>query len=246
MGGILSSRWWYTATRSTTNQYTKLDIRGQQAVKNASTVTVRSRSGEQVIGVTWTPCHYGGERPWWRCPVCGRRAAVLYQWRVWACRRCLRLAYPSTRQDACERLDARARRLGERVGVSGARASELPSLWPRRRPRYMHRSTFRRLKEQAWVLHDMWDDAAATRLLRLMDHLMGQKRSISSLGWALLSHSSPACPLTRPVQPPRTTAPKRHRVTEKEKFLHHQQAEVRAGVWAASREQGLVFSPLSI
>ena len=32
------------------------------------------------VAVEWTPCRYGGARPWWRCPGCGSRArrAVLY------------------------------------------------------------------------------------------------------------------------------------------------------------------------
>ena len=31
----------------------------------------------QVIPLDWTPCHYGGQRPWFRCPGCQRRVAVL-------------------------------------------------------------------------------------------------------------------------------------------------------------------------
>jgi hypothetical protein len=33
---------------------------------------------KQTVWLTWTPCHYGGQRPWWRCPGCDRRVAVLY------------------------------------------------------------------------------------------------------------------------------------------------------------------------
>src|SRR5437763_483333 len=38
---------------------------------------------EEVVPLTWTPCHFGGERPWFLCPgavrgrYCGRRVAVL-------------------------------------------------------------------------------------------------------------------------------------------------------------------------
>jgi hypothetical protein len=32
------------------------------------------------VRLTWTPCNYGGRRPWFLCPAvgCGRRIAVLY------------------------------------------------------------------------------------------------------------------------------------------------------------------------
>jgi hypothetical protein len=39
---------------------------------------------QQRVPVTWTPCHLGGGRPWFRCNVqtngqhCGRRVALLY------------------------------------------------------------------------------------------------------------------------------------------------------------------------
>lgn len=43
-----------------------------------------------------TPCNYGGVRVWFRCPVigCGRRTAVLYGGRIFACRQCHRLSVP--------------------------------------------------------------------------------------------------------------------------------------------------------
>ena len=33
------------------------------------------------VWLDWTPCHFGGERPWFRCPAmgCGRRVAILYR-----------------------------------------------------------------------------------------------------------------------------------------------------------------------
>ena len=31
------------------------------------------------VPLDWTSCcHFGGERPWWKCPSCDRRCAVLY------------------------------------------------------------------------------------------------------------------------------------------------------------------------
>src|SRR5262249_53546762 len=44
----------------------------------------RSQRIEQDVPVTWTPCQFGGGRPWFRCTAtadgryCGRRVAILY------------------------------------------------------------------------------------------------------------------------------------------------------------------------
>lgn len=41
-----------------------------------------------------TPCNYGGERIWFRCPSCDRRCAVVYgAGRYFACRKCYNLGY---------------------------------------------------------------------------------------------------------------------------------------------------------
>src|SRR5438094_5573832 len=32
----------------------------------------------QHVRISWTPCHLGGERPWFHCPGCSRRIARLY------------------------------------------------------------------------------------------------------------------------------------------------------------------------
>jgi len=54
------------------------------------------------VPIEWTPCNYGGSRPWFRCPAigCGRRIAVLYGSDIFACRQCHRLAYESQREPA--------------------------------------------------------------------------------------------------------------------------------------------------
>ena len=54
------------------------------------------------IEITTTPCHFGGVRYWFQCPLlkdgkmCGRRIAVLYQGRdYFGCRQCHNLCYQS-------------------------------------------------------------------------------------------------------------------------------------------------------
>src|ERR1700683_87616 len=62
----------------------------------------RPRGGEwqdkdYAVAVEWMRCRLGGSRAWFRCPACGRRAAILYGGGVFACRHCLRLVYESQR-----------------------------------------------------------------------------------------------------------------------------------------------------
>jgi hypothetical protein len=56
------------------------------------------------IQLEHTRCHFGGRRPWMRCPRCGRRVAVLYiAGAPTGCRRCLNVAYESQCEDEAGR-----------------------------------------------------------------------------------------------------------------------------------------------
>ena len=63
----------------------------------------RDRDPEQMTytaRVVWTPCHFGGQRPWFSCPGrnCGRRVGKLYLppgGRYFLCRHCYGLSYKS-------------------------------------------------------------------------------------------------------------------------------------------------------
>jgi hypothetical protein len=65
-----------------------------------------------------TPCRYGGERVWWRCPGfgCGRRVAVLFGGAVYACRHCHQLAYRSQRETPEDRATRHANKLRVQLG----------------------------------------------------------------------------------------------------------------------------------
>lgn len=65
-----------------------------------------------------TPCHFGGSRVWWRCPVavCGRRVAILHGGVVFACRSCHRLAYRCQRETDDDRAARRAETIRRRLG----------------------------------------------------------------------------------------------------------------------------------
>jgi hypothetical protein len=107
---------------------------------------IRQRGGEWAeheypVLLERTPCHYGGERVWFRCPAkgCGRRAAILYGGTIFACRHCYRLAYPCQHESPGDRADSRAWKIRERCGGWGC------LLDPLFRRKGMHRRTFQRL-----------------------------------------------------------------------------------------------------
>lgn len=103
------------------------------------------------VPMEWTPCTFGGERPWGVCPRCGRRIAVLYGGQTFACRDCRNLAYASTRQDADMRSLVKTQRIRQRLGGSPAMTEPFPE-----RPKGMHHRTYWRLFAKAHRHHQRW------------------------------------------------------------------------------------------
>jgi hypothetical protein len=98
------------------------------------------------VNLTTTPCHIGGERPWFLCPArgCGQRIAVIYGGGIFACRKCHQLAYPSQSEDPADRAVRRADRLRARLGwPSGVLEG---AGWGK--PRGMHWRTYERLCDE--------------------------------------------------------------------------------------------------
>ena len=97
------------------------------------------------VRLTYTPCTFGGYRPWFQCPGCVRRVALLYEVDMkLRCRHCHRLVYKSELESDRNRLLRKARRIRRRLGVDNPNLL-LPSP---SKPKHMHWQTFERLKEQ--------------------------------------------------------------------------------------------------
>ena len=120
-----------------------------------------------------TPCNYGGERQWFACPAvgCGRRVAKLYGGRVFACRLCHELAYPSQREAEHDRLARRAdairARLGWEPGLDGLQGG---------RPKGMHRRTFERLSSEVEWLSDRAEAVFAVHMADQLDKFNARTR----------------------------------------------------------------------
>ena len=110
----------------------------------------RDRGGEwqsmnYPVQLSWTSCNFGGQRAWWHCPAvgCGRRVAVLYGGKVYACRHCHKLAYQSQREQLHDRAGSKANKLRDRLnweaGILNGNGIK---------PKGMHWATFERLEAQ--------------------------------------------------------------------------------------------------
>ncbi len=106
----------------------------------------QSKTKDYQIPIFWTPCHLGGERPWFLCPCCGRRAAKLYNNGVFACRHCLRLNYRSQQANKRSRAADRSLRLRRALGCYMGLLS-LPAEFIGK-PKGMHWQTFVRKLQQ--------------------------------------------------------------------------------------------------
>ena len=125
-------------------------------------VHLRSESGtrRQSVELTSTPCHFGGERQWFLCPDCGRRAAVFYLVsNRWSCRLCGRVRYSCHQEGPAARLARRMQKVRHRLGVS-ANLMETP----RRKPKGMHWTTFIRLAINERRLRAAWFQCVAAQL----------------------------------------------------------------------------------
>jgi hypothetical protein len=121
---------------------------------------------KQCIDIVWTPCRFGGERPWLVCSAmrsgrrCNRRATKLYAFKSpFACRLCHQLAFASQYMPKDEMNARKAQKIRRRLAGEG----ELPDAFPPK-PRGMHKRTFDRLRQ----LHDEAEEAAAAGLINFI------------------------------------------------------------------------------
>ncbi len=165
MGGIGSGSWDRSGTKGLADVCDRIDVLDRYRAGRLAPGDVCERlGGVPLLGFTedgrvnrsdlylvlieWTPCRYGGRRPWFRCPgvSCGERVRLLYRprrSRYFACRRCYDLAYASQRADAFGRARERGMKIRRRLG-----SYQIMDPFPEK-PKYLHWQTYFRFWEQA-------------------------------------------------------------------------------------------------
>lgn len=99
---------------------------------------------EQSVAIERTPCNFGGRRPWFACPNCHRRVAILYGAGVrFLCRRCYGLPYASQGEDFTNRMIRKARKIRKRLKASEDLFAPIMT-----KPRGMHWRTFWELADR--------------------------------------------------------------------------------------------------
>jgi hypothetical protein len=110
------------------------------------------RDGSEVgvvrhVAIARTRCHFGGARPWFICPECGRKAAILLLSRVPACTRCLS---PKPPRGLIAKIDRHFRR--QRT-IERSIANQFGEVeWTR--PKGMHAAKFSRLTDEYFRIED--------------------------------------------------------------------------------------------
>ena len=93
---------WHFGKRATQRRHWKYQYRWRDEwvrfEGDSAELTFDTRSGQvvQVVALTGSPCHFHGERTWFECPKCSRRAGVLFlRGGLFLCRRCQKIRYRS-------------------------------------------------------------------------------------------------------------------------------------------------------
>ena len=145
--------------------------------ESSGSITVSVGDGWVRLYYTWTPygtepqkvdylvdvahshCHYGGSRPWFHCPRCGSRRAVIYGIASdgrFGCRYCMRLGYASEAESRIDRINRRLQKLEATLGEDG------------QKPKWMRWRRYERVCAQLDAADQAWGALALTRLVPLL------------------------------------------------------------------------------
>lgn len=111
--------------------------------------TTNGKSVKYTVPVEWTPCNYGGERPYFLCPGrdCGRRVSKLYiSGRYFLCRDCQNLSYKSQREQHADRLIRKKFKIADRLTPEGDTFNAIVPVFFR--PKGMREKTYQRLLDE--------------------------------------------------------------------------------------------------
>jgi hypothetical protein len=117
------------------------------------------------IDVAWTPCHYGGQRPWLVCPACERRCVALSVSYIPACRKCYNLVYSSSKNSSrhyMADLENKLQTVGKRLGRKSSGSLEGVPM----KPKWMRNTTYQLLAFQYQCIASAINAAFVNQLTR--------------------------------------------------------------------------------
>jgi hypothetical protein len=170
--GLSGTLRWRHGDRQTGSIGLRVIGHGDKAIAMRFSYTFNGEEYSYLVYLTWTPCHFGGQRPWFLCSGegCGRRVAALYGGRYFLCRHCHKLVYESTHDEPYVRHLRKTQAIRTRLGGSGSIGEPFPE-----KPKGMHWRTYRRLRSEAdyaeyayWEALSEWLYHRVTQLEKLI------------------------------------------------------------------------------
>lgn len=124
----------------------------------------------------YTAVHFGGVRPWFRCPACDDRVGTLHRppgEDVFQCRGCFDLGYTSSRLSGNEvrQAELRYRRAFAKADAKDRRPHPNREPWAPERPKGMHHETFEQLTNDVAQAREEWKSVMVDRTQDLIDWL---------------------------------------------------------------------------
>ena len=112
-----------------------------------------SRGGESVsvtdcVGLTTTPCNFGGVRKWFVCPGCNKRALVLYSIGRFRCRKCHNLYHPSSNEGELFRATRALCKYQDKLG--GTKLTAIDGINGLSKPKWMRYPTYLKLQSEVF------------------------------------------------------------------------------------------------
>lgn len=132
-------------------------------ITKADSIRLYYRTGggehiDEVVRLDLTPCNYGGTRPWFLCPKCGRRVGVLLGGPRFWCRHCHNVAYGVENESKLDRLLRKSEKLRTNVKANPGVARPIMH-----RPKYMHQRIFDLFRSQVLEVEVHFCQALARR-----------------------------------------------------------------------------------
>ena len=104
----------------------------------------------QTIVIATTPCNFGGNRKWFKCPECENKVLVLYGGRFFRCRKCHGLIHPSVNESKLDRA-CRAIERYQSILSPDYPVSVLDGLDWLSKPKWMRYKTYYRIRSEGMI-----------------------------------------------------------------------------------------------